>query len=75
MVDEVPFQDRTEMLGGNFIGFLLQFLSRVRLCNALDSSPPSSSVHGISQARILEWVAFSFSRPRDGTGVSFIARV
>ena len=43
----------------------------------MDGSPPSSSVHGISQATILEWVAISFSRgssrPRDGTQVSRIA--
>ena len=32
------------------------------LCNPVDCSTPSSSVHGISQARILEWVAISFSR-------------
>ena len=32
------------------------------LCNPVDYSPPDSSVHGISQARILEWVAISFSR-------------
>ena len=31
------------------------------LCNPMDSSPPGSSVHGILQARILEWVASSFS--------------
>ena len=31
------------------------------LCNPIDSSPPGSSVPGILQARILEWVAFSFS--------------
>ena len=31
------------------------------ICNPLDYSPPGSSVHGISQARILEWVAISFS--------------
>ena len=30
-------------------------------CNAMDHSPPGSSVHGILQARILEWVAISFS--------------
>ena len=39
------------------------------LCNPMDYSPPGSSVHGISQARMLEWVAISFSRasswPRD----------
>ena len=32
------------------------------LCCSMDGSPPVSSVHGISQARILEWVAISFSR-------------
>ena len=43
------------------------------LCNPMDCSPTGSSVHGISQARILEWVAISFSRgsswPRDQTQV------
>ena len=47
------------------------------LCDALDYSPPGSSVHGILQARILEWVAIPFSRgsswPRDQTQVSHIA--
>ena len=32
------------------------------LCNPMDCSPPGSSVHGILQARILEWVAISSSR-------------
>ena len=32
------------------------------LCNPIDCSPPGSSVHGIFQARILEWVDISFSR-------------
>ena len=39
------------------------------LCDPLSYSPPGSSVHGILQARILEWVAIPFSRgsfqPRD----------
>ena len=43
----------------------------------MDYSPPGSSVHGIFQARTLEWVAVSFSRgssqPRDRTQVSLIA--
>ena len=47
------------------------------LCNPVDCSPPGSSVPGILQARILEWVAISFSRgssqPRDQTQVSCIA--
>ena len=46
------------------------------LCNPMDCSPPGSSVLGILQARILEWVAISFSRgssrPRDQTLVSCI---
>ena len=46
-------------------------------CDPMDFSPPGSSVHEISQARILEWVAISFSRgssqPRDQTQVSCIA--
>ena len=32
------------------------------LCNPMDRGLPGSSVHGILQARILEWVAISFSR-------------
>ena len=47
------------------------------LCHPMDCSPPGSSVHEIFQARILEWVAISFSRgssqPRDQTWVSCIA--
>ena len=43
----------------------------------MDCSPPGSSVHGIRQARLLEWVAIpfskGFSRPRDRTRVSCIA--
>ena len=51
-------------------------LSCVQLCNAMDCSLPDSSVHGIFQARVLEWIAISFSRgsswPRDWTQVSHI---
>ena len=47
------------------------------LCDSMDCSLPGSSIHGILQARILEWVAISFSRgssqPRDRTRVSHIA--
>ena len=47
------------------------------LCNPMDCSLPGSSVHGILQARILEWFAIPFprgsSQPRDGTQVSCIA--
>ena len=47
------------------------------LCDPMDCSPTGSSVQGISQARVLEWVAISFSRgsswPRNWTCVSCIA--
>ena len=36
--------------------------SHIWLCDHMDCSPPASSVHGISQARILEWIALSSSR-------------
>ena len=46
------------------------------LCDPMDCSPPGSSVHGIFQAIVLEWIAISFSRgsswPRDQTQVSRI---
>ena len=46
------------------------------LCIPMNCSPPGSSVHGILQARILEWVAIFYSRgsfqPRDKTRVSCI---
>ena len=55
----------------------VKLLSPSRLCDPMGCSPPGSSVHGIFQARILEWVAISFSRgssrPRDQTWLSCIA--
>ena len=67
-----------------FVGcldILVQFSSVAQLCltlcNPMDYSPPVSSVQGIFQERILEWVAISFSRgfsqPRDRTQVSCTA--
>ena len=51
--------------------------SCLTLCSPMDCSLPGSSVHGILQARIPEWVAISFSRGssqfRDQTQVSCIA--
>ena len=51
--------------------------SCLTLCDSRDGSPPGSSVHGIFQARVLEWVATSYSRrssqPRDRTHVSCIS--
>ena len=56
-------------------------LSRSLMSSSLqpmDCSPPDSSVHGIFQVSILEWVAISYSRGssqhRDQTHVSYIGR-
>ena len=47
-------------------------------CDPMDCSPPGSSIHGILQARILEWVAMPSSRgsswPRDQTHISYTGR-
>ena len=39
------------------------------LCDPMDYSPPSSSVHGILQARILEWVALPSSKGSSNSGI------
>ena len=48
------------------------------LCNPIDCSLPGSAVHGISETKILGWVAISLSRqsfwPRDRTYISYIGR-
>ena len=53
-------------------------LSHFTLCDPMNWSPLGSSVHGILQARILEWIAMHFSRgssqPRYLTHVSCIGR-
>ena len=66
---------------GHFLGlskvkvFIVQ--SCLTLCDPPDCSPPGSPVHGILQARILEWVAMpssrGSSRPKDGAQASCIA--
>ena len=52
--------------------------SCLTLCDPMNCNLPGSSVHGILQARIVEWVAISFFRgsfqPRDGTRVSCIGK-
>ena len=51
--------------------------SSLTLCDPMGCSLLGSSIHGISQARILEWAAISFSRgsspSRDGAHISYIA--
>ena len=52
--------------------------SCLTLCNPMDCSSPGSSIHGISQARMMEWVAIFFCRgslwPRDRTCISYMCR-
>ena len=56
---------------------MLIYQSCSTLCNPMGCSPPVSSVHGILQARILEWIAIPFSRrsswTRNQTWISWIA--
>ena len=61
------------------VGLVLMLSAQLctTLCEPMDCSPPGSSIHGIFQTRILEWVAVSFSRvssrPRDQTRFSCIS--
>ena len=59
------------------VGACLVAQSCLTFCDFLDRSPPGSSVHGIFQARIVEWFAISFhrgsSQPRDQTRVSCVS--
>ena len=48
---------------------MLSHFSRVRLCDPMDYSLPGSSVHGIIQARIFEWVAIPSSRGSSNPGM------
>ena len=62
---------RWYLIDRNQVLKVLAAQSCLTLCNPMDCSPPGSSVYGILQARILEWVAISYfkgsSQPRDRT--------
>ena len=82
----LPFKDQVHIYDPGEYSFtvlkvvkctcLLVAQSCPTLCNCMDCSLPGSSVHGILQARILEWVAIPFSRgsfwPRNQTHLSCI---
>ena len=61
-----------------FTTYVLVVQLCLTICDPMDYNLPGSSVHGICQARILEWVAISFlrgsSQPRDQTCVSCTGR-
>ena len=71
--EAIPFNFLTSCVHATL---LLWYLTH---CNPMDYSPPGSSVLGILQARILKWVAFSFSRgsswSRNQTCVSYVSCV
>ena len=53
-----------EMFIEGLLLLLLSRFSRVQLCDPIDDSPPGSFIHGIFQARVLEWGAIAFSLMR-----------
>ena len=59
--------------------YVLSHFSSVWLCDSEDCSPPGSSVQGILQAIILEWIAIpsprGSSRPRDQTCISYVSGI
>ena len=59
------------------VSYCMHVNSSPTLCDPMDCSPSGSSVHGILQTRILEWVAISYPRgsswPRDWTHVSWVS--
>ena len=58
-------QERERRIKEPLLLLLLLLLSHLlcpTLCDPIDRSPPGSSVHGISQARVLEWGAIAFSK-------------
>ena len=65
------FRSHVEARSGCLLKYVIcvHVQSCLTLCNPMDCSPPTSSVHGVLQARTLEWVAMSFtmgsSLPRD----------
>ena len=56
---------------------MLSHFSCVQLCNSMDCSLPDSSVHGIPQVRILEWVVMTSSKGssklKDQTSFSYVS--
>ena len=54
---------------GGRVSELVSEVTQTCLCDPVDYSPPGSSIHGILQARILEWVAISFSGDLPDPGI------
>ena len=59
-MDNINQDDKEELL--YFLACMLSHFCCVQLCDPVDCSLPRSSVHGIFQVRILEWIAMPSSR-------------
>ena len=73
---KVMFNNKQTMLCIRSLGVHAKLLQLCpTLCNPIDRCPPGSSIHGILQARILDWVTMpssrAYSQPRDQTHVSW----
>ena len=60
--DKIQYRFMIKLLPKRYRGNMCVSCCHVQLCNSIDCCPLGSSVHGILQARILEWVAIAFSR-------------
>ena len=72
-------KDVTALLLPHACMHAMSLQSSLTLCDSMGCSLPGSSVHGIPQVRILEWVAMPSSRgssqPRDRTHVSYVSSI
>ena len=62
ILKQIPYSFIFEYMHPYINYLLLVTQSRLTPCDPMDSSPPGSTVHGILQARILEWVANTSTR-------------
>ena len=84
IIEHIAFSDQLPSLSMHlslfyvsflFVIVIVQLLSHVRLFfDPIDYSPPGASVHGISQAGILEWVASFFSGDLPDSGIERMSR-
>ena len=67
----IPSPTSPNQLNTISLNYVKVFITQLclTLCNPMDCSLPGSSVHGILQARILEWAAISFSRDLPDPGI------
>ena len=72
---ERPCLKMTQSLDSEVGPGVLNHFSHVQLCKTLDCSPPISTVHGVLQTRILEWVAMPSLRDLPHSGIKPVSPV